>query len=68
VLNGRFKGGFITRHYGIPSTGVQVVQLEMAQRIYMDEAAPGVFEGGRAAGLVDVLQRVVGAMIAAARS
>lgn len=37
VANGRFKGGYITRHYGRPETGVQAVQLELAQRAYMDE-------------------------------
>ena len=38
VLNGRFKGGYITRHYGNPVAGVQAVQLELAQRAYMSEA------------------------------
>jgi N-formylglutamate deformylase len=37
VVNGRFKGGHITRHYGRPEAGVQAVQLELAQRAYMDE-------------------------------
>ena len=37
VLNGRFKGGFITRHYGDPANGIDAVQLEIAQRIYMNE-------------------------------
>jgi N-formylglutamate deformylase len=37
VANGRFKGGHITRHYGRPSDGVEAVQLELAQDIYMDE-------------------------------
>ena len=37
VLNGRFKGGYITRHYGDPDAGVEAVQLELAQRSYMDE-------------------------------
>ena len=37
VLNARFKGGFITRHYGQPAQGVHAVQLELAQRAYMDE-------------------------------
>ena len=40
VLNGRFKGGHITRHYGQPSQGVHAIQLEMAQCNYMQEALP----------------------------
>lgn len=39
VLNGRFKGGYITRHYGNPAQGVEAVQLEISQRIYMDETS-----------------------------
>ncbi|HEU4665828.1 MAG TPA: N-formylglutamate deformylase [Dokdonella sp.] len=37
VVNGRFKGGYITRHYGHPEEGVEAVQLELAQLNYMDE-------------------------------
>ena len=37
VVNGRFKGGHITRHYGRPAEGVRAVQLELAQCQYMDE-------------------------------
>ena len=37
VANGRFKGGYITRHYGDPAQGIDAVQLEISQRIYMDE-------------------------------
>jgi len=40
VVNGRFKGGHITRHYGLPEQGIHAVQLELAQRTYMREAAP----------------------------
>ncbi len=39
VVNGRFKGGYITRHYGAPAAGIDAVQLEISQRIYMDEAS-----------------------------
>jgi len=37
VVNGRFKGGYITRHYGDPANGIDAVQLELAQLNYMDE-------------------------------
>lgn len=37
VVNGRFKGGFITRRFGQPGEGVQAVQLELSQHRYMDE-------------------------------
>jgi N-formylglutamate deformylase len=40
VLNGRFKGGHITRHYGQPQLGVHAVQLEMTQSSYMQEQMP----------------------------
>ena len=36
-MNGRFKGGYITRHYGRPDEGIDAVQLELAQINYMDE-------------------------------
>ncbi|RPE77166.1 N-formylglutamate deformylase [Vulcaniibacterium tengchongense] len=39
VVNGRFKGGYITRHYADPGHGIDAVQLEMSQRVYMDEAS-----------------------------
>jgi len=37
VVNGRFKGGYITRHYGAPEQNIHAIQLEIAQRTYMDE-------------------------------
>jgi N-formylglutamate deformylase len=40
VFNGRFKGGYITRQYGQPAQHIHAVQLEMSQRVYMNEAAP----------------------------
>ena len=40
VLNGRFKGGHITRQHGKPAQGVHAVQLEMTQASYMMERQP----------------------------
>jgi N-formylglutamate deformylase len=37
VVNGRFKGGYITRHYGEPAQDIEAVQLELAELNYMDE-------------------------------
>ncbi len=40
AVNGRFKGGYITRRYGDPDTGVHAIQLELSQAAYMEEAPP----------------------------
>jgi N-formylglutamate deformylase len=40
VLNGRFKGGYITRTYGAPARGIHAVQLELSEATYMDESPP----------------------------
>jgi len=44
VVNGRFKGGWTTRHYGNPKAGVHAIQMELAQSIYMDEAPPWTYQ------------------------
>lgn len=58
VVDGRFKGGHITRHYGRPSEGVEAVQLEIAQCAYMDEAS-FAFDAERAASLQPVLRSLL---------
>ena len=63
VLNGRFKGGHITRHYGNPTQGVHAVQLEMTQCSYMQEALPFDYLPGVAAEVQPVVQRMVEAML-----
>ena len=55
ILNGRFKGGYITRHYGDPERGVHAVQLEMAQCTYMEEDPPFRFAPDRANSVSSVL-------------
>ncbi|GGE88872.1 N-formylglutamate deformylase [Stappia taiwanensis] len=37
VLNGRFKGGWTTRHYGQPASGVHAIQMELAQSTHLGE-------------------------------
>ena len=48
VTNGRFKGGWTTRHYGQPDKGIHAIQMELAQRAYMDEQAPWSWREDRA--------------------
>jgi N-formylglutamate deformylase len=67
VLNGRFKGGYITRRYGQPNTGVHAIQLELAEIAYMDEAPPFAFDPARAARLRPVLRAMLEAMLGAGR-
>ena len=49
VLNGRFKGGWTTRHYGRPQDGVHAIQMELAQSAYMLERPPWTYQPDRAA-------------------
>jgi N-formylglutamate deformylase len=65
VVDGRFKGGFITRHYGRPDDGIHVMQLEMAWRAYLDESRPDRFDPARAGPLIAVLRRVVDTLLRA---
>ena len=61
VANGRFKGGYITRHYGAPSRGVHAVQMEQAQASYMVEAAEGgpAWSPARAAAIQPTLRSLL---------
>jgi N-formylglutamate deformylase len=63
VLDGRFRGGYITRHYGRPADGVHALQIELAQSAYMDESGSD-YEAERAAPLVALLRQVVAALLA----
>ncbi len=68
VLNGRFKGGYITRQYGRPREGVHAVQLEMAQSCYMQEALPFDYLPERAADVQPCLRRLLEAALAFVRA
>ncbi len=64
VLNGRFKGGHITRHYGDPANHVHAVQLELAQSTYMDEMAPFAYREDLAPPTQAVLRQLLQAVLA----
>jgi formiminoglutamase len=73
IVNGRFKGGWITRHYGRPETGVHAIQMELAWRSYLDEPAdrsawPAPYDAARAAEVRAVLGRVLEACAGFART
>ncbi|MFP7571072.1 N-formylglutamate deformylase [Marivita sp. S2033] len=52
VTNGRFKGGWTTRHYGQPATGIHAIQMELAQSTYLtEEAAPWSYDSAKASRL-----------------
>lgn len=68
VHNGRFKGGWTTRHYGHPEANVHAIQMELAQSIYMDEDAPWTYRPERAGRVRAVLARVVAALETAGRN
>lgn len=67
VLNGRFRGGWTTRHYGRPDAGIHAIQMELAQSTYMDEAPPWTWRADRADRVRAILGRVLDAVRQAAR-
>ena len=69
VLNGRFKGGWTTRHYGRPEQGWHAIQMELAQSIYLQaEAPPWHPDPGKVARMRDVLAGILNDIIVLAPS
>ncbi len=64
VLNGRFKGGHITRHYGRPAEDVHAVQLELAQCTYMTESEPFAYREDLAAPTRRILRQLLEELLA----
>lgn len=76
VTNGRFKGGWITRHYGDPERGIHAIQMELACRGYLrepeeavtEENWPAPYDPDFAAPLRATLQKILEACIQFART
>jgi len=65
VVNGRFKGGWTTRHYGAPETGRHAIQLEIAQDAYMVESPPWDWAEDKASRLRATLKPMLARLAAA---
>jgi len=76
ITNGRFRGGWTTRHYGQPSSAVHALQMELACRGYLDEPEDAVdpsnwppnFDSARAGPLREILRKVLQACLDFART
>lgn len=64
VVDGRFKGGYITRHYGRPDLSQHALQLEMCQSCYMEESPPFAYSARLSAGIQPLLRRLLEAALA----
>ncbi|MFK7835905.1 MAG: N-formylglutamate deformylase [Sulfitobacter sp.] len=61
ILNGRFKGGWTTRHYGQPANGFHAIQMELAQSTYLaSETPPWTYDDAKATRLRRTLSRLLG--------
>ncbi|WP_371224674.1 N-formylglutamate deformylase [Roseovarius sp. 2305UL8-3] len=68
ITDGRFKGGWTTRHYGRPEQGWHAIQMELAQSTYMEEASPWPYLHDRADRLRVHLKEILTAIDAIARN
>jgi len=60
ILNGRFKGGWTTRHYGRPTESVHAIQMELAQATHLaSETEPFAYDPARA----EPLRRILPALL-----
>ena len=69
VVNGRFKGGWITRHFGDPMNGIHAIQMELAMRGYLDEKGdwPPAWDAFHAAPLQSTLRKILSACLTFAK-
>ena len=67
AVNGRFKGGWTTRHYGQPETGIHAIQMELAQSPHLTtETPPFAYDDARADALRATLREILTTLTALA--
>ncbi|MEL6563887.1 MAG: N-formylglutamate deformylase [Pseudomonadota bacterium] len=67
AINEHFKGGWTTRHYGLPADGLHAIQMELAQSTYLTtEAEPWAYDAAKAATVRPILARILSALAALA--
>ena len=60
AINGRFKGGWTTRHYGRPQDGIHAIQMELAQSTHLaTEALPFAYDAEKAAPMRETLKHIL---------
>lgn len=64
IFNGRFKGGYITRHYGVPTMNVHALQMEMNQSIYMQESPHYTYQASLAQAVKPLLSDLLATCLA----
>ncbi|GAB2184328.1 N-formylglutamate deformylase [Roseibium sp. LAB1] len=63
ILNGRFKGGWTTRHYGRPAEGFHAIQMELAQKTHLaTEDTPFAYDEAKAEQLRVHLKEILSAL------
>lgn len=62
ILNGRFRGGWTTRHYGQPQNGIHAIQMELTQSTYMLEHAPWTYDAAKADLIREQLSNILNAL------
>lgn len=67
VLNGRFKGGWTTRHYGRPRDGIHAIQMELAQSTHLaTETPPFAYDDSKASALRSTLGSILDRLVSLA--
>jgi len=63
VINGRFKGGYITRHFGQPAEQIHAIQLELSQATYLKDGQGYQLDNSKLDQLQPLLRQLIEALL-----